>query len=168
MNAAQNSPPLPIPKEEPLIDLPQNPFPTIPAPSAVAASTPPTAVSVSSPEIDEYSPHKPFPFMLVTFLLFIVLAFFGGSFLFFGGKIPGGKKTAIVPIVTPPVSPIVVSPTPTNGNPFASPSAAVLNPFASATPTYANPFGEAQNPFSAVVTQTQGENQPYKNPFATP
>ena len=185
----------PPPKEEPSTDLPQNPFPGIPTPSAVVASTSPSSLrdapsgaslrssgqdpsSVSalppSSEILTTSPgsRKPFPFMLVTFVLFVILAGFGASFLFFQGKIPGGlggKKTAKTPIITSPVSPMVVSPTPTtSSNPFASPSAALLNPFASPSPTYANPFGQSQNPFSAVVTQAQTENQSYQNPFATP
>ncbi len=207
MDPAQNSPfsppppppptPSSPPKEEPSIDLPQNPFPGIPAPSAVAVSTSPSSVSApppaspspiqggpaSPPEADEPPPpfseiltaspppHKAFPFMMVTFILLVILAGFGASFLFFQGKIPGsgGKKTANVPVITPPASPIVVTPTPTtSSNPFASPSAAILNPFASPSPTYANPFGQSQNPFSAVVTTTQAESQPIKNPFVTP
>lgn len=180
MDSAQNppsdngqqspSPEIAAPPEAPEISSPPAHAEIQPPPTPPEISPPPQppeipAVSTSSTVVSTGSlpPDKKFPFMLVTVILILTVAGFGGSFIFF--KLTSPKKnTNTVPLVTPPATLPPATPT-TVVNPFASPSAAIVNPFATPTTKFENPFGTSTNPFAPATNSANTENQPVKNPF---
>ena len=150
---------LPKPPEPPEISPPRTP----PEITAIPVLAPPVSVSV----IASVPPPKKFPFMIVTLILFIIIAGFAGFYLFFQNQV----KPPIRPVqllITPPVTIPPASPT-TPANPFATPSSVLINPFVSPTTAYENPFGaSSQNPFSGATLSATPNNQPYENPFERP
>lgn len=144
---------------------PQSPEITPPlSPPEISPPTQPPEISPPQSVVSSSAPApKKFPFMLVTVILILTVAGFGGSFIFF--KLTSPKKnTNVVPLITPPATLPPASPT-TVVNPFASPSAAIVNPFATPTTKFENPFGTSTNPFAPATNSANTGNQPVKNPF---
>ena len=101
-----------------------------------------------------------FPFMVVTLFLFVIVAGFLGSFVFFYFTGGYSKKTDLPSLITPPLT-ITIMPSPTSKQtsyviPFTSPSAT-----ASPTPVYSNPFNQPTPAYENPFATTSG----YINPF---